>query len=74
MNHSPISIPSPDGGGIARTYGCICGQSPTKGAASATTQGNWFKSHARKIGLTVGPEELRTMFANAPRKDVWYRD
>ena len=67
MKHSPISIPSPDGTGIARHYGCTCGQSPTKGAASATSQGNWFKGHLRQSGVTVNPESLRAMFRGAPR-------
>jgi hypothetical protein len=69
MDHSPINIPSPDGTGIARTYGCSCGSNPTKGAASATSQPAWFKGHLRKMGVTVNHETLRSMFLNAPRKD-----
>lgn len=67
MTHTPVSIPSPDGSGIARTFGCTCGQNPTKGAASATAMGNWFKGHVRKAGLTVNSEQFRIMFRDAPK-------
>ncbi len=66
VTHLPVMIASPDGKGIATTFGCTCGEAPKTGAAKGSTMQNWMKAHARKVGaeLPVG--------AFSAASDAWF--